>query len=469
MQEVAPLGGIADKKRVLLAGCTPQLVSCLAAGLGPDVRLVLINKEDTLSREVVQGADLVLMDFADGDTIALRIAQFVNESVPACMVLYVGTTPPTNEVLSIYPSMLPAGEPIDLAYVRGLLDSASHDRARIRSLASEKSRIRLLYDLSSSLLKVTSHRHISKALEETLPQILDASMILLSFPTRTVPIGYFFSVEGVGELKLKALKSHLEDAWDVLRPEAKVRLDWINSLGNGRPGRSEHRLRPTSFTSAPITIGNETEGFLTFLPMRERGHDEGFLQTFFVLADLLSVLVHNLRLKERLEQRATHDGLTGLLNRQTLIEQLDRECRRSQRYQTPVSLVMLDIDHFKQVNDRLGHQAGDEALRQTARMISGSIREMDFAGRCGGEEFIVVLPNTELEGAMIWANRLRATIESMTINHGVHRFKLTASMGVADARGTMALTDAMIARVDAALYDAKHGGRNRVNAAKESP
>ncbi|MBI1291244.1 diguanylate cyclase [bacterium] len=460
--------GSSEKKRILLASCSVDLVAELGRALGPDVRLLTLSKEDTLSREVVHGVDLVIMDLSDDDAVALRIAQFITEGSPSCMVFHVGNSEPSEEVRLNYPEIRPLPIPVDHSYLRGVIDSANHDRARIRSLSSEKSRIRLLYDLSSALLKVTSHRHIAKALEETLPQILDASMILLTFPTRTVPIGYFYTAEGVGELKMKALRTHLEDAWDVLRPDAKVRWEWINSLGNGRPGRNEHRLRATSFTTAPISIGSETEGFLTFLPMREHGHDEGFLQTFFVLADLLSVLVHNLRLKERLEQRATHDGLTGLLNRQTLIEQLERECRRSQRYQTPVSVVMLDIDHFKRVNDEHGHQAGDEALRRTADIIRRSIREMDIAGRCGGEEFVVVLPNTELEGAMIWAQRLRVLIETVELAHGDIKFYITASMGVAHATGTSSITDSMIARADAALYEAKNQGRNRVVAAREA-
>lgn len=451
-----------DPKRVLLAGCRAAVSSELARQLGRDVLFISVAKEDTLSREMVLGADLVIMDFQDGDSVALRIAQFVTESSTPGMIFYLADHPPSREALSHYPEMRPLPEPIDWSYLRGLLDATSHDRARIRLLHSEKSRTRLLYELSSALLKVTSHRHIAKALDSTLPQILDASMILLSFPRRTVPIGYFHTTEGVGELKLKALKSHLGTAWDVLRPDAPVAWDWINSLGNNRASSSDHRLRPASFTTAPISLGNETEGFLTFLPLRESGHDEAFLQTFFVLADLLSVLVQNLHLKERLEQRATHDGLTRLFNRQTLIEHLDRECRRSHRYNSPVSVIMLDIDHFKKVNDQHGHQAGDEALRRMAEAITSSIREMDIAGRCGGEEFIVILPNTEHEGALAWAERLRITIEKMEVSFGGKNLNLTASMGVASAEGTAALTDSMIARADSALYDAKHAGRNRV-------
>jgi diguanylate cyclase (GGDEF)-like protein len=452
----------ARPKRVLVAGCSPAVVEQLTRELGSDVKVFDIGKDDTLSRELVHSTDLILLDFTDNETVPLRIAQFVSDATSHAMVFIMGAAQPGPEVMALVPDARPLGDPPDFSFLRGLLESAQYERERLRRLEEERSRIRLLYDISSALLKVTSHRHISKALEDSLPRLLDARLILLSFPKRTAPVGYFYTGEGVSEAKVRALIAHLEGAWNVLRADSPVRWDWVFSLCNGRAGVSDHRIRPTSFASAPISHGNTTEGFLTYLPLKEGNTDESCLQTFFLIGDLLSVLVHNLHLSEQLEQRATHDGLTQLLNRQTIIEALERECRRSQRYQSPVSIVMMDLDHFKQVNDRHGHQAGDEVLRAVSGVIKSSIREMDLAGRCGGEEFIVILPNTELEGASIWAERLRAKLEATPVEHLGKTLKFTASLGVASATGTFAITDHLIARADASLYDAKRSGRNRV-------
>ena len=158
-----------------------------------------------------------------------------------------------------------------------------------------------------------------------------------------------------------------------------------------------------------------------------------------------------------LEVLADHDPLTGIYNRRRLLERLEEEVERSQRGSTPMAVCMLDVDHFKQVNDRHGHQTGDEVLRQVASTISTSLRSIDSLGRYGGEEFVLVLPQTPRDGAREKAERVRRAID-LSCPSGE---PLTVSIGVAGYRpGDSA--DTLLARADAALYEAKAQGRNRV-------
>ena len=164
-----------------------------------------------------------------------------------------------------------------------------------------------------------------------------------------------------------------------------------------------------------------------------------------------------------LAQQASTDELTGLANRRTVMEQLHREHERLRRYPDRVACVLaLDIDHFKRVNDTLGHAAGDVALRHVAQQILQASRENDLPGRIGGEEFIVVMPDTDVQGAIRLADRIRAQIEFSPASWNNAPISLTVSIGVSEILRSDPRSQDSLERADQALYAAKHEGRNRV-------
>ncbi|WP_459676905.1 sensor domain-containing diguanylate cyclase [Acidisoma sp. 7E03] len=173
----------------------------------------------------------------------------------------------------------------------------------------------------------------------------------------------------------------------------------------------------------------------------------------------------------RLAELARTDPLTGLLNRRGFDENLGREWRRCRRAGRPISLIMLDADAFKPYNDHFGHQAGDQVLRAIAECILSCIRRPgDIAARYGGEEFAVVLPDTGRTGGMQVAEAIRTAIEALDISHAPGRSRMTVSVGLAYAEpGPDGSADALLTVADAALYDSKANGRNRVSARAFTP
>jgi diguanylate cyclase (GGDEF)-like protein len=176
------------------------------------------------------------------------------------------------------------------------------------------------------------------------------------------------------------------------------------------------------------------------------------------------IALGNAQRHRTVEKQALVDGLTGLANRRLCAAALEQELARAERFGEPFALVLADIDDFKAVNDRFGHPTGDEVLRAFADRLQGSIREVDLAGRWGGEEFAVLLPETDLEGGAKLAERIRHTFaEQELVAANGHTFQVTASFGVA-AFPAASSPEQLVADADRALYDAKRSGKNRVGA-----
>jgi two-component system, cell cycle response regulator len=170
-----------------------------------------------------------------------------------------------------------------------------------------------------------------------------------------------------------------------------------------------------------------------------------------------------LEVNERLRFMSQTDGLTGLDNRRHLNERIDEMFQHAQRLNEPFSLVMCDLDKFKSVNDTYGHQAGDEVLKQLARILKDEAREIDRVGRYGGEEFMLLLPGTVLDAAVTFAERVRKRIEGHTFTFEGGSLQRTASFGVSGwPHPTISDSDALVRTADDALYVAKETGRNRV-------
>ena len=215
----------------------------------------------------------------------------------------------------------------------------------------------------------------------------------------------------------------------------------------------------------PLSAGGHLVGVMG---MAEDAFAEGKRRTVAMSAALLAIGLRNAQLFSEVRDNSLRDGLTGCFNRTHAIDVINTELRRARRSQMPVSLIMFDIDHFKDINDRYGHLCGDAVLAVVGARMRELLRGSDLKCRYGGEEFLVLLPETALEGAKRVADTLRRELADTPIPWQEETVKITASFGVTTALPAEVDGQALIARADGALYRAKDQGRNCVRLSIES-
>ncbi len=261
-------------------------------------------------------------------------------------------------------------------------------------------------------------------------------------------------------------------AWNLLqRPDAPrlILLDW------NMPGMDGveicRRLRDNNIPDPPyvilLTARDKKSDIVAGLEAGANDYvakpydTEELLARIRVGQRMLEMQSNLLEAKDALEYQAKHDFLTGVYNRRAIRDRLGGEISRAERENRSLSVGMFDIDHFKNINDTFGHQAGDEALVAFTRCIQGGLREYDCVGRYGGEEFLVIAPGSIGSKSESLYERLRARIADAVIATNAGSISLTVSIGVAPGTG-QSTVDALVAAADAALYQAKAEGRNRV-------
>ena len=193
-----------------------------------------------------------------------------------------------------------------------------------------------------------------------------------------------------------------------------------------------------------------------------KGIEEKDEETFAILAHQFALALKRIRLYKEVENMAITDGLTKLHTRRHLMERFGEEVARAKLRASPLSLLMLDVDHFKRVNDQYGHLTGDAVLREVGRLIAGHTREIDITGRYGGEEFCAVLPDTDKPGAMLAAERIRVAVHDEKIKAYDTALHVSLSVGVATFPEDAQQLDELLDKADWALYRAKKQGRDRV-------
>lgn len=211
--------------------------------------------------------------------------------------------------------------------------------------------------------------------------------------------------------------------------------------------------------SYTLSIEDQQLGKISF--MRRERFSESDLSSLETILSTLMYPLRNALMYQTAVKLARTDSLTGALNRTSLESVFQQEIARAKRNKSNITVLMLDIDHFKQVNDTYGHAAGDQALIALTQCIKKTVREIDSTFRLGGEEFAIILNNTNTQGAELLAERLRNAVQHLSISHKDKAFNITTSIGVATYQ-TGETHEAILQRADKALYEAKDSGRNKV-------
>lgn len=350
---------------------------------------------------------------------------------------------------------------------RRSLDAIQAELALQKTLEHRVQELTLLYGMSRQLTSTLS-------LEELLDRIIALVHEKLQIPLFSVML---INEEGNLELR-KAFPREREREMEGL----------VFQIGEGACGLAAEQCEPLyipdilatpAYVHTPQSV--PAKGSLLCIPMIhagtllgvlnfERPEIDGFSanqrDALITATEMVSLAVRNARLHEETVKLSLTDALTGLANRRSLFLRLDEELARLARYGQRLSLIMIDVDHFKRLNDAAGHRAGDETLQEFSSILRSQVRRVDMLARYGGEEFMVLLPETDRQVALEIAEKLRARVEAHGFKHGEGQpgGRLTASFGVATAPLDAMESGALVDLADSALYASKRGGRNRVTA-----
>jgi diguanylate cyclase (GGDEF)-like protein len=334
--------------------------------------------------------------------------------------------------------------------------------AALRSADTSRGQVARLFEMADVLQSATDYTDANQVLKATASDLLPGFSGAL----------YVFN-NSRDRLVLSTSWGRLDDEL----PVETIPPDQCWALKRGKPhlnrhdGKKlccEHHHGDDTALEIPMIARGEIMGLFQLFATGDNAEDklEGVTSLATALADGMSLALANMALREKLKNQALRDPLTGLYNRRYMEDCLQRFVRLADRENREVSVVMVDLDHFKRLNDEHGHAFGDTVLRDTAVTLIGGLRETDIVCRYGGEELVVILPDCSLERAADKAEALRVRIAALTETHGT---PISASFGVAAIPYTSSSVTELLASADAALYKAKQQGRDRVITAPTRP
>jgi two-component system cell cycle response regulator len=381
------------------------------------------TKKDALSYLADHSVDLLIsaLEFDDGDaeSLILELPQSTKKDIPVVVVTSSDSLELRERLFSL-----------------GVVDYI------LKSEVDE-------YHFKHFFATLSAEDELSRFMRDMRIAILDDSPIILKVVHRILDMNGFRFVDFYGKPRelLESDKTYDLYLVDMVLPEM-TGDNVIEELRSRQP-------------NAIIISMSQFTGEKSIATVLLSSADD-YIHKPFDAASLLSRIKINVRsyqYKKRLELMAVTDGLTGLFNHRFIFERLEEETAKVARYGRPLSIIMLDIDNFKAVNDTFGHRAGDEVILSVAHAIMACIRKTDVAGRYGGEEFLVLLPETDLASAKVVAEKIRSTVAQLSFE--IKDLAITISAGVAEAQQGESY-EAFINRADANLYRAKRSGKNRV-------
>ncbi len=396
-----------------------------------DYRVILAHSGvEALEKLLQENIDLILLDIMmpemDGFEVAYMLKQ--NELTRDIPIIFV--TAKTDE------------KSIKEAFERGGVDYIIKPFKSYELFSRVKTHLKL-----SKAMKVIEEKQ--KLLEHILDQQSNLVITTDGFEIKSInrAFRHFFGVSDIDEFgyNLSSLTSYFEEKHYINNEQQELYSDWVEQINDDMD---------KDFIITMRDRGGESSAFIVKV-------DKLFEESLYVVS--FTDITHTAITTQALKEKAFHDNLTGLYNRDKLNEFLEYEVEVVNRYKTPLSLIMFDIDHFKRVNDTYGHLVGDHILKEIAMLVQSYIRHTDLLARWGGEEFIIASPSTPLQSAKIMAENIRQVIENEEFPEVGN---ITCSFGVAEFQKGETITN-LLDEADKQLYRSKEGGRNRVSATSD--
>jgi diguanylate cyclase (GGDEF)-like protein/PAS domain S-box-containing protein len=366
-----------------------------------------------------------------------------------------------------------ADEQGNVLYYEGTLKDVTQQVQATRSLHQMAARLGILREIDQAILGTSSAEEIAKAALRKIQQLIPCergSVAVFELDGRQATVFATYGMDkspfGTGALILpesfgdieklrRGDTIYLKDLSEVVNPPA-----WVDSL----------RIQGIrSYLKVPLLSKGRLIGSLNLEALEPGVFTKEHIESAQDVAGSLAIAIWQAKLTEQIHLLAITDELTGLYNRRQFFELGRREFDRARRYNRPLSAIMLDLDHFKQVNDTYGHAVGDQVLRVVAQRCKKEIRDIDVLGRYGGEEFAILLPETHLDFGQVVAERLRRQMANYPILTERYTLHATISLGVAQASITSTSIEALLEQADTAMYHAKQTGRDRVALFQSQP
>lgn len=315
-----------------------------------------------------------------------------------------------------------------------------------------------LYQAPKKMTSATSLQEFLKCAKDSLEghfSFKRCKLIIRSFKSDEVSLETIYNIPQQAD-DIDASSGYEQKLLDLM---ASGREPLVIEKGTESPSAEGLQLPEDvdRFLAVPLSIGGRVNGIFAA---------EGIILDdairFIILAHQFAMVLERIRLYELVQELAITDDITGVFVRRHFLERLAEEMERSKAFDTQLSFIMLDIDHFKRCNDKYGHLVGDVVLSETADIIKANLREIDLLGRYGGEEFSIILPKTSKQEAAVVGERLRKAVASATINAYDEKIKVSISAGIATFPDDTKEMNQLIDRADQMLYKAKESGRNRV-------
>ncbi len=329
------------------------------------------------------------------------------------------------------------------------LDSAykllEEDRDRLQKWSNDLQR---LYTLNQTLSESLNIDEVTQALAANLKKVVQHDIACLFLKN---------------ENRVRVYTDQRKSAAFLDRVSSETLQTGQELLEKGDPPSGPMVLKGGSEILVPLRVATERVGLLRLIRFSKETFDDLQSRALAMISLSLSLAIRNAEIHQEVQALASKDELTSLLNRRAFLNVVDREFRRAARHETSLTLILIDIDHFKEINDSYGHLVGDQVIREIAQIIQKSVRDVDTVARYGGDELVVVLPKTNLEEALIAAQRIRKKIRTFLFKDGGQSIPITISMGIAQCPASLIKTpDDLFRSADQALYAAKKKGRNRI-------
>ncbi|MBU1701699.1 MAG: sensor domain-containing diguanylate cyclase [Candidatus Eisenbacteria bacterium] len=328
-------------------------------------------------------------------------------------------------------------------------------RNRVGEIERVDSELEILYEISRTIQNTLDREDLFQRLLELVNDVVpyeNATLFIKNTSTDRLTVGAFRGrhIDLIGGVEFDHGPGF--SAW-VAKQKRIVVLQDLHR------GRRVDDLEVGSFASVPLMVQGELIGVLNLSHPKPQTFQNEHVRILSLVASQTAAVIQRFLMFEELNRLAITDDLTSLNNRRYFIRRLNEETNRSQRYEQPFSLMFIDIDNFKSLNDTHGHQMGDRVLKELAKLLKGWARNSDLVARYGGDEFVVLLPMTDVRSAFNAAERLRVQVADHTFSR---RKKISVSMGIAGfpQAGDQAVT--ILNKADRALYEAKATGRNKV-------